>query len=177
VEPPEWRHPAVAILAPRFGAPPPPSPEEEAAIARIRTAIGEAPSPVAEKTEAGPSHHGTPPALLAAAGRALKDGAPLVIVCERVEEPSRAPERDRAIGEAARLAADAGAAFLLLASSGGPGPGSPRRTLVAAGPGVRRGRIIAEAKPLECVAAAALAILDVPSPAGPTPERIHVLEK
>jgi hypothetical protein len=168
-EPGGWNHPVVAILAARFGVPPPPGAGEEAAVLRIRAALGEAP-------EAAPREAMTP-ALLAAALRALTEGAPLVIACERVVDPSQAEERDRALGEAVQHAADAGAIFLLLSASGGSGPAPSRLTLVARGPGVRRGRIIAEAKPLDSVAATVLGILGVRPHAATSAEGLHVLEK
>jgi hypothetical protein len=138
---------------------------------------------------------GPDPAVLSlalSALRALDRGSPLVVVREPVADPAAAGARDLLLGKVAASAREAGAILLVLSVKGGRTTGAPppagpgaapaaaggegetRISLVAAGPGVRSGRILNGRRPLAAVSGTLFDLLGVPPPAGRTLEVIDV---
>ena len=195
-----WSHPVVALLEKRFGRPAPPSEDEEASVQRIRAALGrgaaavEPAGPTAGAAGAPPVHPAEDkgddlkpePGALDVARRAisaLADGPPLVIAFEPVGDPARSKARDAALGWLAAALRGRDVFLAVLSARGGDaasGKGSgprPRTFLTVSGPGVRRGVMIGERKPLAAVSATTFRLLGIPPPDRQQSEQLDVLSR
>ena len=189
-----WSHPVVKLLGKRFGVPPSPSETERAAVARLRAVLsGES----AQSTTGGAkraSPRGEAPIdapasnaalrLVAEARQALEEEAPFVVLLESVAAETAPAQRDEAMGAASRFAREAGILLLVLSVSAdaapsvsGAAPAPVRATLVAAGGGLRRARVIAKPVSALAVAATALEAFGLTPPDGVAGHSLGLSEK
>jgi hypothetical protein len=182
VPPGRWSHPAAAMLAKRFGRPPPPGKDEETAVRRIRSAFrGKTPprnedKTGEEKTSRGPADPDpTAEKIARRALGALESGSPVVVARESVTDPRGSRERDAALGVLAASVRRRGAVLMVLTVAEGGGDPEPRAVLVISGPLVRSGTVIGRTLPLAAAGATALRIIGVPPPSGREAEAIDAI--